>query len=235
MDKIKFGTDGWRAIIADDFTVENLRRVAYATSLWLKKNYKNPSAVVGYDCRFGGALFSETTARVFAANGIRVFLAKEFVSTPMISLATKNLGASCGIIITASHNPASYNGFKIKGNYGGPALPEMIDEVENFIPESYNEAAASLTEYINEGLIEYKDLEGMYVKHAEESFDIEAIRKSGLKIAYDAMFGAGQSAVKRLLPDVIALHAEHNPGFNGQAPEPILKNLLEISNKIKAK
>src|SRR5947209_8508163 len=98
MTKIKFGTDGWRAIIADDFTVENLKRVAFATALWMNKNFEDPSAVVGYDCRFGGSLFSEVTARVFAGNGIKVFLAKDFVSTPMVSLATKNLKASCGII-----------------------------------------------------------------------------------------------------------------------------------------
>ena len=234
MTKIKFGTDGWRAIIADDFTLENLKRVAYATSLWLKKSYEIPSVVVGHDCRFGGKLFSETSARVFAENGIKVYLAADFVSTPMISLAAKNMKASCGIIITASHNPASYNGFKIKGGYGGPALPEMIDEVEKLIPDGpYNENIASIEDYVASGKIVYSDFEQMYVDHAEKSFDMDAIRKSNVRIGYDAMYGAGQRAAKRLLPNATTLHAEYNPGFMGQAPEPILKNLQEISNFIK--
>ena len=114
MSKIKFGTDGWRAIIAKDFTVENVGRVAEGTALWLKKNFKSPSAVVGHDCRFAGELFAETVTKVLNAHGIKVFLAKDFVSTPMILLGALNLKTSIGIIITASHNPPSYNGFKLK-------------------------------------------------------------------------------------------------------------------------
>jgi len=118
MDKIKFGTDGWRAIIAKDFTVENLIRVSEACAVWMKKNFKSPSVVVGHDCRFAGELFAETVAKVMAHNDIRVFLAKGFISTPMISLGTVRHKADIGIIITASHNPADYNGFKLKGAYG---------------------------------------------------------------------------------------------------------------------
>src|ERR1051326_9130798 len=128
MSKIKFGTDGWRAIIAQDFTVDNVARVSEAASIWLKKNFKQPSVVVGHDCRFGGELFAQTVAKVLNANGIKVFLAKDFVSTPMISLGTLRLNASLGIIITASHNPPSYNGYTLKGSYGGPLLPEKIQE-----------------------------------------------------------------------------------------------------------
>src|ERR1700740_2841542 len=102
MTKIKFGTDGWRAIIAKDFTVENVARVTVATGEWVKKNFDKPSVVVGHDCRFAGELFSETTAKVLANSGIKVFLAKDFVSTPMVSLGAKKLGASLGVIITAS-------------------------------------------------------------------------------------------------------------------------------------
>src|SRR5688572_9694795 len=122
MIQIKFGTDGWRAIIAKEFTVDNVERVAYATAQWLKKNYKTPSIALGNDCRFAGKLFSETVARVMSEEGIKVWLAEnDFVSTPMISLATVRLKASAGIIITASHNPPEYNGYKIKADYGGPA------------------------------------------------------------------------------------------------------------------
>ena len=236
MTKIKFGTDGWRAIIADDFTLENLKRVAYATALWMKNTWpENPSAVIGHDCRFGGTLFSETSARVLAKNGVKVYLSKEFVSTPMISLAAKKLQASCGIIITASHNPPTYNGFKIKGGYGGPALPEMIDAVEKLIPDAnYTESLGEISEYVSSGMIEFKDFEEMYVQHAEKSFDMAAIRNSSVRIGYDAMYGAGQRAVKRLLPASTMLHADYNPGFMGQAPEPILKNLQEFSNLIKS-
>ncbi|MCX6350957.1 MAG: phosphoglucomutase/phosphomannomutase family protein [Bacteroidetes bacterium] len=233
MNKIKFGTDGWRAIIADDFTIENLKRVAEATALWVNKHTIAASVVVGYDTRFGGKLFAETTARVLAAHNIKVHLSHDFVSTPMVSLATKNLGAACGIIITASHNPASYNGFKIKGSYGGPATPAMIDEVENLIPTHCNTALATIEALTKNGMVTYEDFETMYVNHAEKSFDMDAIRNSPFRIGYDAMYGAGQNAVKRLLPKAFMLHASYNPSFMGQAPEPILKNLKEISEHIK--
>src|ERR1041385_5517793 len=105
MTKIKFGTDGWRAIIAQDFTVDNVARVSEATAKWLLKQGDKPSVVIGHDCRFAGELFAETAAKVFIANGVKVFLAKGFVSTPMISLGAVRFKASLGIIITASHNP----------------------------------------------------------------------------------------------------------------------------------
>ena len=136
MTKIKFGTDGWRAIIAKDFTVDNVARVAIATAMWLNKKSQSSSVVVGHDCRFAGELFAETTAKVLANNGIKVFLAKGFVSTPMVSLGTKTKDATLGVIITASHNPPSYNGYKLKGNFGGPLLPEQVQEIEDIIPDT---------------------------------------------------------------------------------------------------
>lgn len=233
MLKIKFGTDGWRAIIAQEYTVDNVKRVADATAKWLLQSNPKPTVVVGNDCRFAGKLFSETVTRIMAYNGIKVFLAEnEFVSTPMISLGTVNLKASQGIIITASHNPASYNGYKLKGAYGGPTTPKDIEIVESLIPDSVDYETKSLEAYFAEGLVEYVDLETMYCKHAEANFDLDAIRKSNLNFAYDAMYGAGQNVMKRLLPDVDRLHCEYNPGFNGQAPEPIHKNLQEFSDMI---
>ena len=234
MNTIKFGTDGWRAIIADDFTIENLKRVAWATALWVKEQKDaKPSVVIGYDCRFGGKMFAETSARVLASAGIKVYLSKDFVSTPMVSLATRNMGASCGVIITASHNPASYNGFKLKGNYGGPALPKMIDEVEKLIPETFSGHLKSHDEYVKESLITYHDFEAEYIAHAEKQFDMAAIRNSGIRIGYDGMFGAGQNAARKLLPDATLLHCDFNPSFHGTAPEPIMKNLTEIAELIK--
>jgi len=237
MQKIKFGTDGWRAIIAKEFTVENVARVAEGTAHWLLKNYpitqstNQPAVVVGYDCRFAGELFAETAANVLAYHGIKTFLAKGFVSTPMISFGTVKYKANLGIIITASHNPPSHNGFKLKGYYGGPLLPEQVSEIENLIPEkcSVNLNSSASTNL----LIQRVDLETLYCKHIEKNFDLKAIRKSKMNLAYDAMFGAGQNVIRRLLPETIMLHCENNPSFNGTAPEPIAKNLKEISTLIK--
>ncbi len=234
MIKIKFGTDGWRAIIADDYTVENVKRVAYATALWLKKSFEHPSAVVGCDPRFAGPLFADTTACVLASQGVKVYRASNsFVSTPMISLGTVRKQASAGIIITASHNPPSYNGYKIKAHYGGPATPDDIEQVESQIPDSIDLKLKTVSEYNKDGLIEFIDLEDMYVAHAENSFDIAAIRDSGLVWAYDAMYGAGQNVMRRLFPDITFLHCDANPGFDGQAPEPIQRNLKEFEDIIK--
>ncbi len=236
MSKIKFGTDGWRAIIALDFTVENVARVTEATAKWLIKNNKK-SVVVGHDCRFAGELFAETTAKVFLANGIKVFLAKGFISTPMISLGAVKLKTDLGIIITASHNPPSYNGYKIKAHYGGPMGPELVQEIEDIIPDKnttdYN--SVNLKDAESKGLLQLISLEDMYVKHVEENFDLAAIKNSKLNLAYDSMFGAGQKVMTRLFPDIYHLHSDENPGFHGQAPEPIHKNLLEFSNFIKDK
>src|SRR5436190_21669256 len=199
MTDIKFGTDGWRAIIAKDYTIENVCRVAEATAQWLKLNFGDPSAVIGHDPRFGGQMFAETVAKIFTINGIKTYLAKGFVSTPMVSLGTVKLNASVGVVITASHNPPAYNGFKLKGHFGGPLQPEKIEEIEKLIPEKTNHdpEKISLEGCIEKGMLEYVDLEDMYCKHVEKNFDLNAIRKSGLRLAYDAMYGAGQNVIRR--------------------------------------
>jgi len=235
MAKIKFGTDGWRAIIAKEFTVDNVARVTLGAIEWLKENSDSPSVVVGHDCRFAGELFAETTAKVFANAGIKVFLAKGPVSTPMISLGTLRKKSTLGVVLTASHNPPSYSGYKLKGHFGGPLLPKQIQEVEDSIPDTnhINIDELSLDGLIKLGLIEYLDLETMYVDHVEANFDMDAIRNSNMNFAYDAMFGSGQDVMRRLLPDIDFLHCDHNPGFNGVAPEPIHRNLMEFSEMIK--
>lgn len=235
MSNIKFGTDGWRAIIAKDYTVDNVARVAIATATWLVHNFKKPSVVIGHDCRFAGELFAETTAKVLANAGVKVYLAKGFVSTPMVSLGTLKLKASLGVVITASHNPPSYNGFKLKGSFGGPLLPKQIQEVEDLIPDSntINLEILDLAKLMDKGMVEYVDLETMYVNHVEANFDMEAIRNSKLNFAFDAMYGAGQNVMRRLLPEIDFLHCDYNPGFEGTAPEPIHRNLMEFSEMIK--
>ncbi len=236
MTKIKFGTDGWRAIIADDFTVDNVARVSVAVAQWLNKNFpQNPSIVVGHDCRFAGELFADTCTKVFVRHGIKVHLAKGFVSTPMVSLGAVELKASMGVILTASHNPPSYNGYKLKGHYGGPLIPEQVQEVEDIIPETHGMDLANidLKKAQADGLISIVDLETMYVKHVEKSFDLEDIRNCGMKLGYDAMYGAGQNVIPRILPLTTLLHCTYDPSFQGQAPEPIHKNLIEFSELIK--
>lgn len=233
--KIKFGTDGWRAIIAKEFTVDNVIRVTEASAKWLDNNGGKQTVVIGHDCRFGGEMFAQATAQVFAECGHQVLLAKGFVTTPMISLGANKHNAKLGIVLTASHNPPSYNGYKIKREYGGPMLPEEIAEVEALIPDtnSFTYTEVRFEELVAEGKIEYTDLEQLYLDEVEKNFDLDAIRKSGLTFAYDAMYGAGQSVIRKILPDAELLHCEENPGFMGQAPEPIHKNLLEFSEYIK--
>ena len=222
MYTIKFGTDGWREIIADQFTVANVRRVADATARYLLQQNPQASCVVGHDCRFGGAMFAEETARVLAGRGVKVHLCEGYVSTPMISLATRNTQSDAGIIITASHNPPSYNGYKIKASYGGPAIPEVITEVEQMIEAETPAPAASLASLRENGKVLAIEAEKMYIDHARASFDMDKLGSMGSALAYDAMFGAGQNVVRSLFPDAALLHCDHNPGFHGRAPEPIL-------------
>jgi len=233
MYQIKFGTDGWRAIIAKDYTLDNVKRVALATAKWVKTlNSKNPSVVIGFDCRFGGRMFMEGAAEVFASEGIKCLVAENFVSTPMVSLACVHFEATAGIVITASHNPPSYNGFKIKAHYGGPASPSEITKVEDLLLEEYPIYSRTYADYKESNIVEVVDMESLYVQSVEKSFDMELLRSRNWHWAYDAMYGAGQNVVKRLLPHAKFLHCENNPGFHGQAPEPIHRNLLEFSEMI---
>lgn len=232
MTSIKFGTDGWRAIIADTFTNENVARVAFATAQWLKTQNNKPKVVVGYDTRFGGAMFADITARILCSEGVHVFLGDGFVSTPMVSFGTKHLGADAGVIITASHNPPSYNGYKLKASFGGPAVPAVIKEVEDCIPEKAALPTNSLQDYIRQGLLSLVPLEDLYYEHVARSFDLEAIRNSGIRLAYDAMYGAGQRILPRILPNAQLMHCSYNPSFMGQAPEPIHKNLQPFAEYI---
>ncbi len=233
MYKIKFGTDGWREIIADNYTVENVTRVADATAQWILNTTSNHTCTVGYDCRFGGKMFAETTAKVLAARGVKVYLSDGFCSTPMISLANVKLNTFAGIIITASHNPASYNGYKIKASYGGPAVPAEIEKIEAMIDYNQLPELKSLNDYMNSGLIVHHNFEAIYMTQIEEKFDVSKLKSYAPHFGYDAMFGAGQNVIKSLLPNAAKLHCDYNPGFNNVAPEPILKNLMEFSEMIK--
>jgi phosphomannomutase len=150
----------------------------------------------------------------------------------MISLGVLKLNAHQGVVITASHNPPTYNGYKLKGAHGGPSSPKIIAAVEALIPDEVVVSEYSMQHWQDAGLLEYIALEDLYVDYLKEKFDFEALAKSPFKLAYDAMYGAGQNVIRRLLPDAVLIHCDDNPGFKGQAPEPLHKNLQELSNTV---
>ncbi|MEE2931075.1 MAG: phosphoglucomutase/phosphomannomutase family protein [Bacteroidota bacterium] len=236
MKDIKFGTDGWRAIIAKDFTNDNVARVSLAVAEWVNNKYQNPSIVIGYDCRFGSKMFAEVVAKTLAIRQIKVYISNNFVSTPMVSLGVLHHKVNLGIVITASHNPASYNGYKLKGDFGGPLLPDDISAIEELIPQNntIDLDLIKLDELVKQKDVTYTDLEELYSKHVQSNFDLNLINKSSLKFAYDAMFGAGRNVVKSLLPNIHTIHCDANPGFLGVPPEPIHRNLQEFSDLIKS-
>ena len=239
MSPITFGTDGWRAVIAEDYTFENLATVARATAAWVgEQSDGDGSVVVAYDTRFQGEAFARWVARVMASAGVRVQLAEGFATTPAVSWATAERGATAGVVITASHNPPQYNGFKVKAAFGGPATPDMIASVEARLgtlgeapePEPYDAL-------VERGQIETFDLQAAYVDLLRQRIDVEAIKEAGTRVAYDAMYGAGQGVVTELLgkPRVVELHHERNPGMHGRAPEPIERNLEELLEAVPAR
>jgi len=231
---IEFGTDGWRAVIADDYTFENLERVAQATATWLRADYgDSPSVVIGHDTRFLGRQFAERAAQILSEAGVHVTFADTIVSTPAVSWATKAMDCDAGVVITASHNPPEYSGFKIKAHFGGPAPPEMIAAVEDAVapPSALPDDLPSFDALKMDGNVSLNDVRSGYLNALHEALDIEAIANSDLTIAHDAMYGAGQGLVTELLGEdtVIPLRHEHNPHFYGVAPEPIADRLQELS------
>ncbi len=237
MNSIKFGTDGWRAVIAKDYTVDNVARVTVGVARWLKDEFPGQDlrVVLGHDCRFGGELFVNTVARVLLDHDIGVLKARNFASTPMVSYGTLHYGAHMGIILTASHNPPEYHGYKLRGHYGGPLLPEKVDRVAKRIPDEHGMDLVDVTPngIGSGGDLEVVDLETLYIERLKEEFDIDSLVKSDLVLAYNGMYGAGQNVVKRLLPDAYCNHCYQNPSFKGIPPEPIHRNLRQFSTMIR--
>ncbi len=233
---IEFGTDGWRAVIADDYTFVNLERVTQATADWLHDDYgETPSVVLGHDARFLGPQFAERAARVLADAGVEVTIADSMVSTPAISWATQAADYDAGVVITASHNPPEYNGYKIKAHFGGPAPPDMIAKVEEAVPDGPRDATlSSFDDLASDGAIEPDDVRTGYLDALRDALNVDAIQDSGLTVAHDAMYGAGQGLVQALLGDdqVVAVRHERNPSFHGVAPEPIADRLGELSDTV---
>lgn len=218
--QVKFGTDGWRAIIAKEYTYDNLKLAALASGAYFLSHPDKANGVcVGYDTRFMSKEFARYTAEVLSSMGLKVYLADSFVSTPAVSLYTRDHKLAGGVMITASHNPPQYNGFKIKASFGGPANPEVIDEIEKNLltvdPQTDVTAAQEL--------ITMTDIKSYYADYLEAKLDLKLIRDSGINIAHNAMYGAGQDMITRLFDEsmVNCYHCSQNPGFNGINPEPI--------------
>jgi len=231
MAKIKFGTDGWRAVIAKDYTFSNLDIITQATARWMiDEEVTQNGVVIGYDARFLSRQFAEYTATIFAAMEVPVRIADCITPTPAVSYAALQYDA-VGIVITASHNPPEYNGFKIKAPFGGPASPDQISEVEERL-DLYNPNLSyeSFYDYCELGLIREMPFTLNYLELLKNSLDLNAIKESGINIGHDPMYGAGKGIIKQLLgPQCREIHGENNPGFNGTPPEPIEKNLTEFA------
>jgi phosphomannomutase len=229
---IRFGTDGWRGVIAYDFTVDNLRLVALATARYVQaQELKYPAVVVGYDTRFLSREFAHEVARVFASENIVVHLMESFAPTPLVSFHTKQKGAAVGVVITASHNPPQYNGYKLRASFGGPATPEQVAEVERYVqqvlakpPKRWN--LKPLSEYVHDNLIRPFDPRESYIRHVRKKVALELIQEVGFRILHDPMYGAGMGFLRAMVPQVEEIHAELNPIFGelGQ-PEPIPEHL----------
>jgi len=242
MDKvIKFGTDGWRAVIAEDFTFDNVRACAQGVADYLKQaKLAERGLVIGYDTRFASEDFAAAAAEVIAGNKIKVNLCSKAAPTPVISYAVTATKSAGGIIITASHNPGRWNGFKFKDEAGASAPPEIIAEIEknaNDVLSTGKVKRLPLVDGVNNCLITYFNPDPAYFKQIEKLIDLNSIRQSNLKVIVDSMYGAGIGYFEELFQGgkikVIGINDERNPAFPGIQPEPIAKNLSKLSNIVR--
>ncbi len=229
---IKFGTDGWRAVIAQEFTFANVARVAQATADYWKSQVQSPTSpvhgralkvVIGYDRRFFSDRFAQTTAAVFLGNGYQVICTNDPTPTPCLSYAVKRLGAVGGVMITASHNPPAFNGFKLKAYFGGSSGPEECQAVESFLDRNP-------VKQIEDGKLrlQISDLRPAHYSAIRQLVDFPLIARSKLRVAHDPLFGVGAGCFAALLAGtnctVTTLNARHDVLFGGICPEPLPKN-----------
>jgi phosphomannomutase len=246
MGQIKFGTDGWRAVIAEDFTFANVARVAQATADYWKSEVRSKESgvfgrelkvIVGYDRRFFSDRFAQTTAEVFAGNDFQVVLTPEPTPTPSVSFAVKNLHAVVGVMITASHNPPSFNGFKLKSYYGGSSDSKTCQAVENFIDRNPVKSTP-LADAVKSGQIKIADVRTAHYAALKKLMDFRLIAKSKLRFAHDALFGVGAGCFEQLLAgttcQVTTLNGVHDVMFGGINPEPIEKNYARSQKFLRA-
>ena len=236
---VKFGTDGWRAVISEEFTFSNLRLVAQAIADFVREeNGSDPSVVIGFDTRFLSDRYAAEVACVMAANDIRTLLARADTPTPAISYAVVNRKATAGVMITASHNPPRYNGVKLKASYGGSASPEQHRRVEAFLGKNEADGREARLMSIEEALRAERvvkfDPAWAYYEHLGTLVDLDIIHEGELRVAHDAMYGAGRRTISEILmrtrTDVQNLRDEMNPGFGGIHPEPIAKHLSLLAS-----
>jgi alpha-D-glucose phosphate-specific phosphoglucomutase len=239
---IKFGTDGWRGIIAEDFTFDNVRICAQGVALYMyKAKLAKRGLVIGYDTRFASKEFASAAAEVIAGNGIKVYLCKNPAPTPVISYGVVAKKAGGAIVITASHNPGKWNGFKVKSEDGASAPTEVVVQLEKDIAVVADTGKINrlpINEAIGKGLVEYTDLYPEYEQQLKRLVDFEGFKDKNLKIAVDSMYGAGAGYFKSLLKDsgfeIIEINDQPNPAFPGmKQPEPIAVNLARLSQSIK--
>ncbi|MGA9564489.1 MAG: phosphoglucomutase/phosphomannomutase family protein [Candidatus Korobacteraceae bacterium] len=227
--QIKFGTDGWRGVIADDYTFENVRRVGNAIAHYVhEKEDAAKGLVVGYDTRFSSRAFAEAISEVLAASGIVVHLSDDYTPTPALSYAVVNLGAAGGVMITSSHNPFNWNGVKYKAGYGGSATPAIIKAIESALDGPQIERSG--------GRITSADFKTPYIAAVKKFVDLGAIKKAGFKFAVDAMYGSGRGVLKQIFAENgiehIEIRGEINPSFPGINPEPILPHIALLQETV---
>ena len=226
-DQIKFGTDGWRGIVADDFTFANVRRVAQGSAEYLRTLSADPLAIVGYDCRFASEDFAQAVADVFAANGVRTLMFDRPSPTQVASWTVIDRKANGAAVVTASHNPYLFNGIKFKSETGSAASPEVIAQLEPRINALEEVPVPDRSK--SAGLVSMYDPRAPYYTQIARMVDLTAIRSAGLHIVHECMFGSGYGYIKELLDggrtSVVELHPERNPLFGGVNPEPIPPNI----------
>ncbi len=241
---IRFGTDGWRAVISDTFTFANLRLVAQAIAdyVWEEAKTNRPEVVVGFDTRFLSDRYAAEVARVLAGNGIVAWLTRADAPTPAVSYAIVHKKAIAGVMITASHNAPRYNGVKLKAAYGGSVGPEEARRVEAHL-EAMEEAARgpNIMDYqaaLDQGLIRRFDPAWPYYEHLSRLVDLDVISAGELRVVADPMYGSGRGCIKEILArtrcHVYEIRGEMNPGFGGIHPEPIARYLRALASAIQA-
>jgi len=238
---IKFGTDGWRGIIAEDFTFDNVRACAQGAADYLRKTeLASRGLIIGYDTRFASEDFASAAAEVIAGNGIKAYLCSNTAPTPVISYGVLAWKTGGGIVITASHNTAAWNGFKVKSENGASASTEVIAELEKNISHTLATGVINqlpLDKALKQGLIEYIDPAPLYFDQLNKLIDLKTLRQAKMKIVVDTMYGAGAGYFRRLLDggaiELVEINGERNPLFPGIQPEPIAANLGKLSARVK--
>lgn len=240
-DEIKFGTDGWRGVIGDNFTFKNVQIIGQAIAHWINNDLKmraNGKKVVaiGYDTRFLSKEFAEIVSTVLAANNIYVYLSDAAIPTPALSYGVTTLDGNCGVMITASHNPAKFNGVKIKTEQGGGAGRDITDKVEAYLEKSPVKIL-DIKEAVATNRVIYHDFKAAYLKFMRNYLDLKKIKNAKFKVLTDAMHGSGNGLMAHVIKgtkiDLTIMRADVNPSFDGGKPEPVVEFLGEILSRLK--